>query len=116
MVDLAVLGAHHYMTVTGGSCMFSAQCGTHPASFANMTFKTGEDFEFATLPPLPSWVLGVQHQHNFKGRQHSEHAEGSLLLSGMVFNFLYKTGQKFHLALESIEYLSSSPVLHGYYI
>lgn len=85
-------------------------------SLANMTFKTGEDMEFATLPPLPSSMLGVQHPHNCKGRQHSEHAEGSLLLPGMVFNFLYKMGQKFHLALESIhEYISSSPALHGYY-
>lgn len=59
---------------------------------------------------------GVQCPRNCKGRQHSEHAEGSLLLPGMVFNFLYKMGQKFHLALESIhEYISSSPALHGYY-
>lgn len=28
MVDLAVLGAHHYRTVAGGSCVFSAQSGT----------------------------------------------------------------------------------------
>ena len=96
--------------------MFSAQCGTPPPSLANMTFKTGEDIEFATLLPLPSWMLGVQRPYNCKGRQHSEHAKGSLLLPGMVFNFLYKMGQKFHLALESIhEYISSSPTFHGYY-